>query len=117
MKYRAELREIAITRNAVMFLSLVLPLFDLVDGFNIVGNNEFPITEALPEHFFGFPSEESLRRRRPAQHAEFMVPLDDGERRVFHVEGEATMLVDWCGLCKFAFGYVANDRDATDHFT
>src|ERR1041384_6198639 len=116
MKYGAELREVAIARDAVKFLSLVLSPFHLVDDFDILGNNELPITEALAEHFFSFPSEESLRGGRPTQHAKFVVPFDDCEWRVFNVKGETTVLVGRRGLREFAFGYVANDGDATDHF-
>src|SRR5690242_16111354 len=115
MEYRAELREIAVARNAVMFLAAILPLFHLVDDFNILCDNEVPITEALAEHFFSLPPEETLRRGRPAQHAEFVVPLDDCERRVFNVKGEAAVVVNRCCFGEFAFGNVANNRNATDH--
>src|SRR6185369_17784847 len=115
MEYRAELREIAIARDAVMFLTAILPLLNLVDGLDIVRNDKLPITEAFAEHFLGLPSEESLRRGRPAQHAEFVVPLDDGERRVFNVKGQTTMVVGWCCFGEFAVGHVANDRNAADY--
>src|SRR3954454_8618721 len=115
MKYRAELREIAIARDAVMFLSLVLTPFHLVYGFNIIGNNKLPIAEALAEHFFSLPSEETLGRRRPAQHTEFAIPLDDSERRVFNVKGETTMLVGRCCFREFAVGHVANDGNTSNH--
>src|SRR5215213_521178 len=100
-----------------MFLSLVLSPANLADGLDIVRNNKIPVTESLAHHFFGFPSEESLRRRRPAQHAELVVPLDHGERRVLNVEGETPVLVRRCCFSKFAFGHVANDRNTTDYFT
>src|SRR6185369_13313785 len=86
MQYRAELRVIAIARNAVMLLPAVLALAHLVDDFEIVGNNELPIAETFAKHFVSFPSEESLRGGRPAKDAKLLVPFDDRERRVLNVE-------------------------------
>src|SRR4051794_14404652 len=117
MKYRAELREVAIARDAVMFLPAILPLLHLVDGLNIVRNNKLPITETLAEHFISLPAEETLRRGRPAQHAKLVVPLDDGERRVFNVKGQTLVVVRRCCFRDLAIGHVANDGDATDDVT
>src|SRR6185503_4994499 len=116
MKYRAELRVVAIARDAMVFLAAVLALAHLVDALNIVGHNKLPIAEPFSEHFVCFPSEESLRSGRPAQDAEFLVPFDDGELRVLDVKGETTMLVGRGCFREFAFSHVANDGDATDDF-
>src|SRR5215213_924317 len=116
MKYRAEIGVIDISRNAVVFLAAVLSLAYLVNDFDIVWNNKFPVTETLTEHFFSFPAEESLRCGRPAEHAEFVVPFDDRERCVLDVKGETSMVVGRCCFCEFAISHVAHDGDPTDHF-
>src|SRR5215217_6821047 len=117
MKYRAELRVIAIARNAVVFLAAVLTLAHLVYGFNIFGNHELPIAEVFVQHFLCFPSEESLCGGRPAQHTKLMVPFDDRERCVLNVKRETSMLVGWFCFCEFALRHVTNNGDAADDFT
>src|SRR6185369_6269442 len=116
MQYRAELRVIAIARDAVMLLPLVLSLFHLVNDFHIFVNNKLPIAETFAEHFSSFPSEESLCGGRPAQDAKFVIPLDDRERRVLDVERETPVVVGRRCFREFAFSHVANDGDAADHF-
>ena len=66
MKDRAEFGVVAITRNAVMLLALALSFFYLVDDFQVLGNNKWPVAEAFAENLFCFPSEEFLRGGRPA---------------------------------------------------
>src|ERR1044071_412140 len=117
MNDRTELVVITIARNAVMFLSLVLPVAHLVDDFDVVGNHKLPIAETLAENFVGLPSEESLRSGRPAQHSEFLIPLDDCEWRVLDVESESSVIVCGCCFGEFAFRNVANDCDSAYHVT
>src|SRR5215208_7156913 len=100
-----------------MFLSLVLPLGHLVNGVQILRDDELPITKALAENFRGFPSKKFLCCRRPAQNSELMVPFDDGEWSILNVESETTIIVEHRGLSNLAISYVANDRNSTDHFT
>ena len=94
MKYRAELRVIAIARDAVMFLSLVLPLAHPVDDFQIIRDDEFPIAEPLSENLFSFPPEKLLCGRRPAQYLELMIPLDDRVWSFLNVESVSLMIVE-----------------------
>src|ERR1044072_1462086 len=100
-----------------MFLPAVLPLFHLIHGFDVFWNNELPIAKALAEHFLSFPTEQTLRRGRPAQHAKLAIPFDHGEWRVLNVERETPVLVNRSCLGEFAFGHIANDGDAADDLT
>src|ERR1044072_4777131 len=112
MQYRAELRVIAIARDAVMLLPAILSLAHLVDDFHILRNDKLTIVETFAEHFLRFPAEESLCGRRPAQDAKFVIPFDDCERRVLDVERETSVLVRRRRFRELAFGHVANDGDA-----
>ena len=94
MQYRAEFGVVAIARDAVTFLSLVLTMTHLVDDVVILGNDKRPVAETLADYFLSFPAEEFLCRRLPAQHFELVVPFDYGERSVVDVKSEAPVFVE-----------------------
>src|ERR1700741_4054815 len=117
MKDVPEFGVISITRNAVMFLSPVLPVGHLVHYVVVIGNHKLPIAETFAENFFGLPSEEFLSSGRPAQHSEFMIPFDNCERRVLNVKSETLVVVCCCCFGELAFRDVANNRDSSYYFT
>ena len=116
MKNVAELGVVAITRDVVLFASLVLALAHFVDGVDVFGNDELPLAKMFAEYFVRLPAKETLRRWRPAQYFEFVVPLDHGQRRVFDVKRESFVFVESRSFGQFALGDVTNDGDAADHF-
>ncbi len=75
-----------------MLFAFVLTMAHLIDDVDIVGNNKLPVTETFAENFFSLPAEQLLRGRRPAQHSELVVPLDDCERCVLDVKSEAPVV-------------------------
>src|SRR5687767_10911618 len=94
---------------------MLLPLAHMIYRFEIVRHDKLPIVKTLPKHFAGSPAEQSLRSRRPAQHFEFVVPLDDRERSVFDVKCETFVIVEGCCFEEFAVGNVADDCNAADY--
>ena len=86
-----------------MFLSFVLSLPNAIHRFEIVWNHKLPIAETLAKHFFGFPTEELLRGRRPPQHLELVVPFDDCERSVLDVKRESPVIVERSRLGNLSF--------------
>src|SRR4029079_19718744 len=112
---RSEFRVDAIARDAVMFFAFVLTMAHLVDDLKIVRHDKLPITETLAKNFFSVPAEQLLRGGRPAQHSEFVVPLDDREWRILNVKGETPIFECRC-FNDLAFSHVADNRDAADDF-
>ncbi len=115
MKYRTELCVITITRNVVLFLTLVLPATHSVNNIKIIRNNKLPRIKMLTKHFFSAPSEKFLRCRWPAQHFKLVIPFDDRQWSILDVKRQSPVFVERRRLGDFALGDVANDRDSADH--
>src|SRR6185369_6219246 len=98
-------RVIAVTGHALNFNTFALPVCHERHSINVVSKNKTPLVDVFSEYVFGFPTEESFGRRRPARHAEVAVPFDNCERRTLNVKFQTSR----CFLSLLARTDVADD--------
>src|SRR6266542_4546695 len=82
---------VAITLDSKELRSQTLPICHLLDTVYVFVKNEMPVANVLANYFFGRPAKQTLRRLRPARHAEVAVPLNYSEGRILNMKSQALM--------------------------
>src|SRR6185369_14141498 len=94
----------------------ILSIAYLINGRDVIGNNEVPVAETLSQNLCARPAKQSLGRRRPPQYTELVIPLDHSERSILNVKGEAMSFLG-SGFRTFAISYITNDCDSADNLS